>query len=103
MASAGRGWQHLSGLPRSFLVEIGLVLRDWRYVARIANIDVTQLTGVSAANLINLLVRACIVLPTAPSGATAIQSSDTPAVRANMGRTVIYCNRVVRTYPTFKQ
>ena len=33
-----------------FKWEIGLVLRDWRYVARIANIDVTQLTGVSAAN-----------------------------------------------------
>src|SRR5262249_22402059 len=40
-----------------FKWEIGLVLRDWRYVVRIANIDVTQLTGVSAANLINLLVR----------------------------------------------
>jgi hypothetical protein len=30
-----------------FKWEIGMVLRDWRYVARIANIDVTQLTGVS--------------------------------------------------------
>lgn len=81
-----------------FKWEIGLVLRDWRYVARIANIDVTQLTGVSAANLINLLVRALYKLPTAPSMATAIQTSDTPEVRANMGRLVIYCNRVVRTY-----
>jgi hypothetical protein len=81
-----------------FKWEIGLVLRDWRYWTRIANIDVTQLTGVSAANLINLLVRALYRLPTAPSSATAIQSSDTPEVRANMGRTVIYCNRVVRTY-----
>ena len=81
-----------------FKWEIGLVLRDWRYVARIANIDVTQLTGVSAANLINLLVRALYRLPTAPAQATAIQTSDTPAVRANMGRVSIYCNRVVRTY-----
>jgi len=81
-----------------FKWEIGLVLRDWRYVARIANIDVTQLTGVSAANLINLLVRALYRLPTAPASATAIQSSDTPQVRANMGRVAIYCNRVVRTY-----
>lgn len=81
-----------------FKWEIGLVLRDWRYVARIANIDVTQLTGVSAANLINLLVRALYRLPTAPSNATAIQTSDTPEVRANMGRVIIYCNRVVRTY-----
>lgn len=81
-----------------FKWEIGLCMRDWRYTARIANVDVTQLTGVSAANLINLLVRALYRLPTAPSTATAIQSSDTPAVRANMGRTVIYCNRVIRTY-----
>lgn len=81
-----------------FKWEIGLVGRDWRYCVRIANIDVTQLTGVNAANLINLIVRGLYRLPTAPAQATAIQSSDTPAVRADMGRTVIYCNRVLRTY-----
>lgn len=81
-----------------FKWEIGLVGRDWRYCARIANIDITQLTGVSAANLINLLVRALYKLPTAPAQATAIQTSDTPEVRANMGRVAIYCNRVIRTY-----
>lgn len=81
-----------------FKWEIGFVLRDWRYMARIANIDITLLTGVSAANIINLIVRALYRLPTAPSSATAIQTSDTPEVRADMGRTVIYCNRVIRTY-----
>lgn len=81
-----------------FKWEIGLVLRDWRYVARIANIDVTQLTGVSAANMINLIIRGLYRLPTAPTSATSIQTSDSPRVRANMGRTVIYCNRVIRTY-----
>ena len=81
-----------------FKWEIGMVVRDWRYLVRIANIDVALLNGVSAANLINLLVRALYRLPTAPAGATTIQSSDTPEVRANMGRTVIYCNRVIRTY-----
>jgi len=81
-----------------FKWEIGLVARDWRYAVRICNIDVTQLTGVNAANLINLLVRGLYRLPTAPAGATTIQTSDTPEVRANMGRTVIYCNRVIRTY-----
>src|SRR6202035_496997 len=81
-----------------FKWEIGYVLRDWRYMARIANIDVTQLTGVSAANLINFLVRALYRLPTAPVSATTIQTSDTPMVRADMGRTVIYCNRIIRTY-----
>lgn len=81
-----------------FKWEIGLVLRDWRYAARIANVDVSLLSGVSAANLINLLVRALYRLPTAPVSATTVQTSDTPEVRANMGRTVIYCNRVIRTY-----
>jgi hypothetical protein len=81
-----------------FKWEIGMVVRDWRYIVRVANIDVTQLTGVSAANLINLIVRGLYRLPTAPAGATAIQSSDSPEVRADMGRTVIYCNRVIRTY-----
>jgi len=81
-----------------FKWEIGLVMRDWRYWTRISNIDVTQLTGVSAANLINLIVRALYRLPTQPVSAGTIQTSDTPEVRANMGRTVIYCNRVIRTY-----
>jgi hypothetical protein len=81
-----------------FKWEIGYVLRDWRYLVRIANIDITQLTGVSAANLINLLVRAIYKLPTQPVSAGTVQTSDTPEVRANMGRTVIYCNRVIRTY-----
>jgi hypothetical protein len=81
-----------------FKWEIGLVGRDWRYCVRIPNIDITQLTGVSAANLINLIVRGLYKLPTAPASATSIQTADTPAVRADMGRTVIYCNRVIRTY-----
>lgn len=81
-----------------FKWEIGFVLRDWRYWGRIANIDVTQLTGVAAANLVNLIVRLLYRFPTAPVGATSIQTSDTPAVRASMGRTVIYCNRIIRTY-----
>ena len=81
-----------------FKWELGLVGRDWRYCVRIANIDVTQLTGVAAANLINLIVRGLYRLPTAPVSATTIQTSDSPSVRADMGRTVIYCNRVLRTY-----
>jgi len=81
-----------------FKWEIGMVLRDWRYLARICNIDLTLISGTTAANLINLLVRALYRLPTAPTSATTIQTSDTPEVRADMGRVVIYCNRVIRTY-----
>jgi len=81
-----------------FKWEIGLVLRDWRYNVRIANVDVSLLTGVSAANLINLIVRGLYRMPTQPVSAGSIQTSDTPEVKASMGRTVIYCNRVIRTY-----
>ena len=81
-----------------FKWEIGLVQRDWRYAVRICNIDVAALQTGTAANLINLIVRGLYRLPTAPVGATTIQTSDTPAVRADMGRTAIYCNRTLRTY-----
>jgi len=81
-----------------FKWEIGLVQRDWRYAVRICNIDVAALQTGTAANLINLIVRGLYRMPTAPSGATTIQTSDTPAIRADMGRTVIYCNRTLRTY-----
>lgn len=81
-----------------FKWEIGLVVRDWRYNFRVANIDVTALAGVSAANLINLLVRGLYRWPTAPAQASAVQTSDTPEIKAGMGRGVLYCNRVVRTY-----
>lgn len=81
-----------------FKWELGLSVRDWRYVARLANIDVTLLNGASAANLINGLVRALYRLPTASPMMSGVQSSDAPGIQGQMGRTVIYCNRVVRTY-----
>jgi hypothetical protein len=78
--------------------ELGLTVRDWRYVVRIANIDVSDLNTGSAANLINALIRALYRLPTAPTSATPIQSSDANGIRGAMGRTVIYTNRTVRTF-----
>jgi len=81
-----------------FKWELGLTLRDWRYQARLCNIDVTLLNGVSAANLINSMVRLLYRLPTASPMATGVQTSDAPTIQGSMGRTVFYCNRVVRTY-----
>lgn len=81
-----------------FKWDIGLTLRDWRYAVRIANIDVTQLSGGNAANLINALIRAVHRLPTAPSSASTEQKTDAPQDSGLMGQTVFYCNRVVRTY-----
>tara|TARA_R110000868_G_scaffold35504_9_gene127227 strand:+ start:751 stop:1791 length:1041 start_codon:yes stop_codon:yes gene_type:complete len=80
-----------------FKWELGLTVRDWRYIVRICNIDVTLLNGGSAANLINLMVRALYRLPTT-GGASTVQTSDAPGISGAMGKCVIYCNRVIRTY-----
>lgn len=81
-----------------FKWEIGLTVRDWRYCVRIANVDVSLLSGGSAANLTNLLIRAIYRMPTTGRAQTPIQTSDTPTVRDSMGRTAIYCNRTISTY-----
>ena len=82
-----------------FKWEVGLTVRDWRYAVRIANIDVNLLiTGSgSAANLLNLLVKAVNRLPTT-GGASAVTKSDAPSITGAMGKCVIYCNRTIRTY-----
>jgi len=87
------------GYRTHFKWDMGLTVRDWRYAVRIANIDVTLLAGGSAANLINALIRAVHRLPTAPVGVSTEQKTDAPnGGQVQMGRTVIYANRVVRTY-----
>tara|TARA_R110001599_G_scaffold171353_1_gene362432 strand:+ start:445148 stop:446254 length:1107 start_codon:yes stop_codon:yes gene_type:complete len=61
----------------------GLTLRDWRYVVRIANIDVTALKkdAASGADLIDLMVQAQELIP-----------------NAGMGKPVFYCNRKIRSF-----
>ena len=78
--------------------EMGLSVRDWRYAVRIANIDVSDLATTSAANLINLLIRAGHRLPTTSGNLSTVTKSDAPSIRGSMGRTVIYANRVVASY-----
>ena len=59
----------------------GLTVRDWRYVVRIANIDVSNLVGeTSAADLLKLMVKAVHKLPS-----------------TSMGRCAFHMNRTVRT------
>lgn len=78
--------------------ELGLAVRDWRFNARIANIDVNNLSTVNAANIINALVRAINRLPTVSSAVGTVQTSDASTISGSMGQTVIYCNRTVKTY-----
>jgi hypothetical protein len=63
--------------------DTGMTLRDWRYVVRIGNIDVSDLTknAASGADLIDLIVQAIELIP-----------------NLGMGRAAIYCNRKVRSF-----
>ncbi|MDP9511389.1 phage capsid protein [Pseudomonas protegens] len=63
--------------------DAGVTIRDWRYVVRVANIDVTALTknASAGADLIDLMVQAIEQLP-----------------NQRMGRIAIYCNRTIRSF-----
>ncbi len=81
-----------------FKWESGLCVRDWRSVVRMANIDVALLSGVNAANIINGLVRAAHLFPTAPRGLANVQAATRPSGIVPQGRFAIYCNRTVATF-----
>ncbi len=64
-----------------YVWKCGLTVRDWRYVVRIANIDVSELNkdpSVSGADLIDLMTQALELVP-----------------QLSMGRPAFYCNRTV--------
>lgn len=62
--------------------DLGLSVRDWRYVVRIANVDVKKLTkdGKVGADLIDLMTQAAELIP-----------------NLNVGKAVFYCNREIRS------
>lgn len=69
-----------------FQWDAGLVVKDWRYVVRIANIDVSDWVGVTgtqattaATNVIKLMARALARIP-----------------NMNMGRAAFYANRSIQ-------
>jgi hypothetical protein len=78
-----------------FKWEMGLVVRDWRYIARLANIDVTLLSGGSAANIINALISACHLFPTAPAAMSNVQEATKASGIMGAARFAIYCNRTI--------
>jgi len=63
--------------------DCGLVLKDWRYVVRICNIDVDTLTSTAAtgADLVDLMIQAMEIVPNLSSG-----------------KAVFYCNKTIRSY-----
>lgn len=78
--------------------ELGLTVRDWRYVVRICNIDVSDLSTVNAANLFTAFIRALHRVPTLPAGIGPVQKTDAPSINGSMGRAAFYVNRTVASY-----
>ena len=98
-----RSWVDSNGNPYEtyqsyFEWDAGLVVKDWRYVVRIANIDTTLLAGGSAANLISLLNKAVYRPPTMPKGVAAVQKTDAPEEEIPPVRWAFYGNRTIRQY-----
>lgn len=63
--------------------DVGMTLRDWRYVVRIANIDVSELTKGATGNsadLVDLMTQAVELIP-----------------NLGMGKAAFYCNKAIRS------
>lgn len=82
-----------------FKWEAGLAVRDWRFNVRVANIDVTTLTGSQAPNLINALDRMLERPPRLNARASSTQTVNEQSGIVGTGdRAALYCNRVLRTW-----
>lgn len=76
-ASTGLGGQRLRAYQDHWQWKCGIALRDWRYVVRIANIDISNLVAKSsAADLIDNMIKAIHRIP-----------------NIGMGKPVFYMNR----------
>lgn len=77
---------------------IGIVPIDWRYCARIANIDVTNagLAGPNALDIFATLRQLLLLPPTLTAESSGITEVDAPDEPAPGIRPVIYCNRTCR-------
>ena len=79
--TAGVAGNRMRGLQERYQWKAGLVVKDWRYVVRIANIDVSDLALASpTADLIDFMEAAEETIPN------------------ELGRRVFYMNRRVRRY-----
>lgn len=63
--------------------DCGLTVRDWRYVVRIANVDLSDLTknASAGADLIDLMTQACELIPS-----------------LSLGKPVFYVSRTIRSF-----
>lgn len=76
-----------------FSQECGFSMVDWRYFVRVANIDVSNLTTASAADLVDLLITAYYRLPSRRATTGFNMSGEPVKIRP-----VIYCNATIKEY-----
>jgi hypothetical protein len=81
------------GYRTHFKWDCGMSVRDWRFVVRIANINVTA-GAVTTANLINYLIAAVNKLPFISAAGNSPPPGGTRPGQVN---TVFYCNRTLRS------
>jgi hypothetical protein len=87
------------GYRSHFKWEAGLFVADWRFQVRSANIDVTLLSGTQAPNLINALDRMLERPPRLMASAASTTAVNDPSGVVSGGdRSVLYANRIVRTW-----
>jgi len=78
--TAGVAGNRMRALQERYVWNAGLVVKDWRYVVRVCNIDVSDLAGATPPDLITFLEQADEIIPN------------------ELGSRVIYANRRVRRY-----
>ncbi len=76
-----------------FTQECGFSMVDWRYFARVANIDVSNLSTASAADLVDLLITAYYRLPNRRS-TTGFNATGEPVKITP----VVYVNSTIKEY-----
>lgn len=81
-----------------FRQQMGIVPQDWRYGARLANIDVTAagLAGPSAPDLFALMAQMMYLFPTLGKNQSGITRTDAPDDSSPGIRPVFYANRTLR-------
>lgn len=85
-----------------FQWKAGLVVKDWRYIVRFANIDTTTVAGGLASttppDLFASMSKGLVRLPTMTRRQSGITETDAPDEIAPGIAPAFYCNRSVREY-----
>lgn len=78
----------------------GLMIEDWRFISRLANIDTTTagLQGPTPTDLFVAMSKMVVRMPTAPKRVSAITETDAPDEPSPGVSEVFYCNRSIREY-----